>query len=87
MIFTIIFTVVYNLLYLLVALLPTANPLPVVISSSVSYIFGFLWNFNFLVDVPTLYTILGLTLAFEVGVVLWHLLHWVLAKIPFLHIR
>ena len=87
MIFTIIFTIVYFLLDILVSVLPTASEYPAEISSSLTYLWGFLWNFNYIVDVPTLFRILGLTLAFELGVVLWHLSHWVLAKIPFIHIR
>jgi len=87
MIFTIFFTIVNIFLSLLLLALPDAPALPGVISTSVAFLWGFLWNFNYIVDVPTLFTILGLTLAFELGVVLWHLLHWLLAKIPFLHIR
>ena len=87
MIFTIIFTIVYLLLSLLVSTLPIASALPSPIATSVVYLFGFLWNFNYIVDVPTLFTILGLTLGFELAIVAWHLIHWLLAKIPFLHIR
>lgn len=87
MIFTIPLTILYVVLSGLIGLLPISSGLPVALQTGASWIFGFLWNFDFILDVPTLIQIILLTLAFETAILFWHFLHWALAKIPFLHIR
>lgn len=87
MIFTIFFTIIYLIFSSLLALLPTAGLLPTAVSSSMQYIFSLLWNFDYIISVPTLYIALGLVLSFEIAIVLWHAIHWLLGKIPFLHLR
>jgi len=87
MIFTIPLTLLYLVFAGLLALLPTSVGLPSAIAISATYLFGFLWNLNYIIDIPTLIQVIGIQLGFEVAILLWHFIHWVIAKIPFLHVR
>jgi len=86
MIFTFIFTLFYIFLSGLIGLLPNSSPLPIAIDTSMRYVFGFLYAFDFLVSVQLILTVLGLSLAFEVILQIWHGIHWLIRKIPLLHI-
>jgi len=87
MIFTIFLTFFYLIFNGLIALLPASAGLPSGFSTAFSWIFGFLWNFDYLVPVSTILTLLGLAFTFEAAVLVWKIIHWLIAKIPFLHIR
>ena len=87
MIFTIPLTLVYLLLLGLISVLPVSSGLPDIISSSFAYLWGFLWNLDFVVPVSTLISLLSLTLGFELAIFTWDAVHWILRKIPMLHIK
>jgi hypothetical protein len=71
----------------MLSILPDASVFPDTVTTSINYIFGFLWNFDYIIDVSTLFTVLGLVIAFELGILVWHGIHWLIAKIPFVNIR
>jgi len=87
MIFTIPLTIFFAILSVLVSLLPDPGAISIALSTGASYVFGFLWNFNFILDVPTLIQIILLQFGFESAILLWHMIHWGIKKIPFLHVR
>lgn len=91
MIFTIMFSILYGFLSLLLSFLAVGTSvlpatLPDAFVSSVSYIFGFLNVIGFVISLPALYTVLALALTIEGLVIVWHIVHWLIRKIPFLHI-
>lgn len=87
MIFTIPLTLVYFLLNLLLGLLPSSDGLPPAIQSAFVWLWGLLWQLDFVVPVSTLVSLLGLSLGFELAIQVWHFAHWVVRKIPMLNIR
>jgi len=87
MILTIPLTIVYFIIRGLLFALPNSQGLPDVVSTLFSYVFGFLYAFDFLLPVSTVVLILSISLIFELAVQAWHGIHWVLRKIPALNIR
>jgi len=80
MILTFILTVIHNFLFGLVGLLPTGT-LPTAISSSLTYIVGVMNTFNWFFPLDSLFTVLGIAILFELGVIGFNLLNWVYHKI------
>jgi len=78
MILTFILNLFYVFINFVTGLLPNASALPAAISNAFNYIFGFLWNFDNLVSVSTVFTILGLFIAFEAAVLLFDLVVWII---------
>jgi len=76
----------YGLFGLLLNLLPTGS-LPSGFSEALAYFWGTMNAFSYLIPVDTMLQALLLVLAFDLVVLLWHFIHWSMAKIPFLHIR
>lgn len=87
MIFTIPITIIFFLISGLINLLPVSSGLPVAISQGFQYVFGFLYAFDFIMPVSSLILVLGLSLGFELAIQIWHGVHWILRKIPILHIK
>jgi len=87
MIFTIMFIVFFGFLNVIYGFLPVSSQLPSIVSSSISLIFGYIQNFSFVFDVTAIAQAFGLALTIEGLVIVWHIVHWVLRKIPFLHIN
>jgi len=78
MILTFILNLFYVFINFVTGLLPNASSLPSAISSAFNYIFGFLWNFDNLVSVSLLFTLVGLFIAFEAAVLLFDMVVWVI---------
>lgn len=78
MILTFILNLFYVFITFITGLLPNATALPSAISSAFNYIFGFLWNFDNMVSVTLLFTLVGLFLAFEAAVLLFDMVVWVI---------
>jgi len=87
MIFTIPLTIIYFTIVGLISLLPNAVSLPYAFTSGFQYLFGYLYAFDFMLSVQLVITLLSLSLAFELAIQVWHGFHWLLSKIPFLHVR
>jgi len=63
-------------------LLPSGFALPSVIASAFEYIFQFLHVFPFAPTASQMSLMLSTMLAWEIGVLTWHLVNWVIRKIP-----
>jgi len=85
MIFTIFFNLVYFMLSMVISNLPTSSGFPDAFSDGFLYVFKFLYAFDFLLPVSVLVLCLSLVLSFELAIFFWHGIHWLLRKIPFLH--
>jgi len=87
MIFTIPLTFIYFIFSGLIAILPDSAGLPDAISEGFSYVFGFVYAFDFLLPVSAILTVLGISLAFELAIQIWHLIHWIIRKIPVANVK
>jgi len=67
----------------LLSLLPSGS-LPAAFSSSLSSVWGFVNAFSYVIAVDTLIQVVVLVIAFDLAVLLWHVLQWVIRKIPFI---
>jgi len=65
----------------LLSLLPVGN-LPLGIPNGILYFWGILNSFSYVFPVSTLFLALLFVLGFDVGVMLWHVLQWIIRKIP-----
>lgn len=84
MITTFILTILYSFSNLVLAFLPTGT-LPAGFTTALAYFWGALNAFSYIFPVSTLLAALAIVLAFDVGVMAWHFLQWVIKKIPGLH--
>jgi len=80
-----IFTVILNFFYLLLSgllnLLPTGH-IPTELTSSFATLFGIANEFNYVIPIATLMEALGVVVAFDGAILVWHFLNWVIRKIP-----
>jgi len=80
-----ILTLILNFFYLLVSgllnLLP-AGHLPTVITSSFANIFSIANEFNYVIPIATLMEALGIVVAVDGAILLWHFVNWIIRKIP-----
>lgn len=81
MISTFFLTIFFGLIGVLVGFLPTGS-LPVLVSSSITSIWGFVNAFSYLIALDTLITVLVLVLAFDLVILLWHVIQWIIRKVP-----
>lgn len=86
MITTFILITVNTFVGFLLALLPTGS-LPSGISSSMYYIFGVMNTFNWFFPLDTLFTVLAITVGYELVVMGYYFIMWILRKIPWFNIR
>jgi len=64
-----------------VNLLPN-GVMPADISSSFTFLVGVVNTYNYVVPLKTLLAAAGVVLIFDSAMLLWHLLNWVIRKIP-----
>jgi len=81
MITTFLLQILSSFLNFIVGLLPTGN-LPTAISSSITSIWGYVNAFSYVVAVQTLIQVVVLVIAFDIGMLLWHLIQWIIRKVP-----
>jgi len=81
MITTFILSIFLGLINLLLGFLPTGH-IPAIIASVVSYGFGVLNAFSFVVPVDTLIQAIALVLGFDLALILWHFVNWIIRKVP-----
>jgi len=78
MIFSLLFNVIFIFITAFIAILPASSALPSVIADGFNYIFGFLWNFDNLVSVQVIFTLVGLYIFFEASILLFDMVVWVI---------
>lgn len=81
MITTFFLSIINSFVGLLLNLLPTGS-LPSGISTAISYFWAIVNSFSYVFPVSTLLAAFLVLLAFDLAVLLWHLLQWILRKIP-----
>jgi len=86
MITTFFLLIVNTFVVFLLSFLPSGS-IPSGILTSLNYIVGVMNTFNWFFPLDTLFTVLGITIAYELIVLSYHFIMWILKKIPFLHIR
>jgi len=65
----------------LLGLLPEGT-LPVSVSSSLTSIWGMVNAFSYLIALDTLIVVLVLVIGFDLIVLLWHIIQWIIRKVP-----
>jgi len=81
MITTILLTMLFGFLSFLVAFLPV-GPLPTAIATSVASVWGMVNSFSYIIALDTFIQVLLLVIAFDLIVLLWHLIQWAIRKLP-----
>lgn len=81
MILSFLLGILNGFLGLILAFLPTGS-LPAAVSSSITSIWGYVNAFSYVIALDTLIQVLVLTIAFDLIVFLWHVLQWIIRKIP-----
>jgi len=81
MIISFILDLFYRLLNGLVGLLPSGS-IPSSVSDSITNIWGMVNAFSYVIALDTFIIVLLLVLAFDGIVLLWHLIQWIIRKIP-----
>jgi len=64
-----------------VSFLPVGS-LPTEISSALATMWGYVNLFSYVVAVDTLIQVVGLVLVFDLVVMAWHFINWIIRKIP-----
>jgi len=77
--FTIIVTAILGIL-------PDGGAFPSSVGEAIGWIFAFLRSYDFILPYSTLMTVLTIGLVWELFLFVWWFVHWVLRKIPLLHI-
>jgi len=86
MIISFFLSTIYSLVNLIVGILPTGS-LPSGFSTGLSYLWGIMNTFSYVLPVDTILQALIVALTFDAVILVWHFIHWGLRKIPFLHIQ
>jgi len=81
MITSFLLSMLFGLVNLLTGFLPTGS-LPTEFTNAVGSLFGVINTFSYLIAVDTLLLLVGLVLAFDGVVLLWHFIQWIIRKIP-----
>jgi hypothetical protein len=81
MITTFLLTILGSFLGVLLALLPVGH-LSSSITSSVTNIWGFVNAFSYVIALDTLIQVVLLMIAFDLVLLLWHVINWIIRKIP-----
>lgn len=79
--FAVIAGLFYAFLVGMLNLLPNAGPLPSGFADAITLIYGYMLLFNFFFPIDSLFTILALVIAWEVALITWYGIRWVLAII------
>lgn len=62
----------------LVGLLPESSGLPIGIENAISDAVGMAYAFDFIVPIDTVLTLLGLVTAFEIGILTYRFIMWII---------
>jgi len=86
MILTFILTAAYNVYAGLFELLPTGS-LPSGVSTGMTKIITYMYGFNELFPVDTLFQVFTAFIVFETAMLLFDMIQWMMRKIPLLNIK
>jgi len=81
MISTFFLSIFYSFVNFLVSFLPSGS-LPSGVSTAVTYFWGVVNTFSYLLPLDTLLQALLVVFAFEFAIMLWAFLNWIIRKIP-----
>jgi len=81
MIGTFFLSILAAFLGLLLGFLPTGT-LPPEIAAAFNSIWGMVNAFSYVIAVDTLIQVASLVLAFDLIVMLWHIIQWIIRKVP-----
>jgi len=70
----------------ILSILPAGGTFPPEIANAIGWLFSFLRSYDFIVPYDTLIACISIGLFWEVFCLIWWLVHWILRKIPVLHI-
>jgi len=84
MIVTLILNIFYAFVTLLLSILPVGN-LPEGFIEGLNYFWGVINTFSYIIPVDTMLQALLVVLAFDLAILLWHFLQWIIRKIPGMH--
>lgn len=71
----------YRLLNFLLSFFPSGT-LPPDIGNALSTVWGYVNAFSYVIALDTLLQVLLLVLAFDLVVLLWHIVQWIIRKVP-----
>lgn len=83
MITSFLLTILNTFLLFIVGFLPTGS-LPLQISTSIVNIWGYVNAFSYVIALDTLIQVVVLAVAFDLVMLLWYLINWILKKIPWI---
>jgi len=81
MILTFLFSQFYILVDFLLGFLPSGG-LPAAFATALAFFWGTINSFSYIVPVDTMLQALLAVIAFDLAVLGWHILQWVIRKIP-----
>jgi len=81
MITTFILTIFSAFANFLIGFLPNGN-LPAGIAQAFAYFSGIINAFSYIIPVATLFQALLVVVGFDLAILLWHFIQWVIRKIP-----
>lgn len=81
MIISFFLSILFLLVNGVVSLLPVGE-LPVAFGTSVASIWGYVNVFSYVIAVSTLIQVVVLYIGFDLVVLLWHVVNWIIRKIP-----
>lgn len=84
MITTFLLNIFFSLVNALLGVLPVGS-LPSGVSSSITSIWGYVNAFSYVIALDTFLQVLALVVAFDLVVLLWHIIQWIIRKIPGMH--
>lgn len=81
MISTFFLTIFNSFIGLLLGILPT-GVLPISITSGITYVWSIANQFSYIFPISTLLLALVFVIGFDLAMLLWHIIQWVIRKIP-----
>jgi len=87
MIITILFSVIIGIVTIILNLLPDGAAFPPEFTTGFRTLWNIIWAWDFIIPVQALINCVTITISFWVFVLAWHLIHWILRKIPAMNIK
>jgi len=81
MIVTLLLNFFWNFISGMLNILPQGT-LPTGIATGINYFVGIINSFSYVVPVATLFEAFAVIVGFDVAILAWHLMNWVIRKIP-----
>jgi len=87
MIFTVFFWLFLAIVNLVLSLLPTGSAFPVEFTNGIRALWNTIWAWDFIFPVQTFINCVAIGVSFWTFVLIWHIVHWIIRKIPAFNIR